>query len=247
VHAHWLPSALPALATRKPFVAQLWGSDVELVTRMPWAFRWLARRSRGLLAASTDLAEAASTLGVRRFLVTQGVEIPETVSEPDEPPHVLYVGRLSEEKGVHELAEATDGLARVVVGDGPLRHLFPDALGFVSPGRLGPFYERACVVVCPSRREGFGVVAREALAYGRPVIATSVGGLVDAVEHDVNGLLVPPNDPLTLRAAIESLLADATLRRKLGAAGRDKARFEWSWDVAVSSIRGAYAAALEPE
>ena len=52
---------------------------------------------------------------------------------PDEPPHVLYVGRLSEEKGVRELAEAARGLPLVVVGDGPLRALFPQAIGFVPP------------------------------------------------------------------------------------------------------------------
>ena len=47
------------------------------------------------------------------------------MGEPDEPPHVLYVGRLSEEKGVAELLEATEGLERVIVGDGPLRDGVP--------------------------------------------------------------------------------------------------------------------------
>ena len=93
---------------------------------------------------------------------------PRAVGEPDEPPHALYVGRLSEEKGVRELAEAADGLPLVVVGDGPLRPLFPSAVGFVPPSELGPYYERAAVVVVPSRREGYGMVAREAMAHGRP-------------------------------------------------------------------------------
>ncbi len=244
VHAHWLPSAVPALATRKPFVVQLWGSDAELARRAPWAFRWLVRRSKVALCASTDLAALGTKLGAPAFVVAQGVEIPETVLEPEEPPHLLYVGRLSEEKGVCELALATEGLRRVVVGDGPLRHLFPDAVGFVPRVELGSYFERAAVVVCPSRREGYGVVAREALAYGRPVVATSVGGLKDAVDDGVNGLRVPPNDPDAVRAAIERLLGDRELRRRLGAAGRDMARVEWSWDAAVRSLRDAYAAAL---
>ena len=68
VHAHWLPSALPALATRKPFVVQLWGTDVELARRAPWSFRWLLRRARVVLCPSTALAAAARELGARDVL-----------------------------------------------------------------------------------------------------------------------------------------------------------------------------------
>ena len=105
------------------------------------------------------------------------VEIPESVGEPAEPPHVLFVGRLSPEKGIHEFLAATEGLPRVIVGAGPVD--VPEAVGFVPRSELGPYYERAAVVCVPSRREGYGVVAREAMAYGRPVVATAVGGLVD--------------------------------------------------------------------
>ena len=138
VHAHWLPSALPALKTGKPFVVQLWGTDVELAQRVPWALRWLVRRARLVLVGSQALAVAAQDLGARAIIrAPLGVDVPGEVAEPDEPPHVLYAGRLSEEKGVRELAEATEGTARVIVGNGPLRDLFPDAVGFVSPRELG--------------------------------------------------------------------------------------------------------------
>ena len=218
VHAHWLPSALPALATGKPIVLQLWGSDVELAQRVRPFARRLVRRAKVVVCASTALADAARELGARVVrVIPSGVTIPETVGEPDDPPHVLYVGRLSEEKGVRELAAAADGLPLVVVGDGPLRSLFPQAIGFVPPSELGAYYERAAVVVVPSRREGYGMVAREAMAYGRPVIATGVGGLVDAVEDGVTGILVPGRNDRALRAAMERLLADAELRSKLGA------------------------------
>lgn len=245
VHAHWLPSALPALAAGRPFVLQLWGSDVELARRARWAFRWLVRRARLVLCPSHALAEEAHALGAREVrVVPSGVEIPAAVGEPAEPPHVLYVGRLSEEKGVLELLQATEGLPRVVVGDGPLRVRVPDAVGFVPPRALGRFYERAAVVACPSRREGYGVVAREAMAYGRPVVAAAVGGLLDAVEDGVTGLLVPPGDAAALRAALERLLGDAELRRRLGEAGRERARRELSWEAATARTLAAYGAAL---
>jgi colanic acid/amylovoran biosynthesis glycosyltransferase len=241
VHAHWLPSALPALLTGKPFVVQLWGTDVALARRAPWAFRWLLRRARLVLCASQALAADAGDLGGREmWIVPSGVAIPDEVGEPAEPPHVLYVGRLSEEKGVRELVEATAGIPRVIVGHGPLRDLVPEALGFVPPHELGPYYERAAVVVCPSRREGYGVVAREAMAYGRPVVATAVGGLTEAVEDGVTGLLVPPRDPKALRAAIERLLADPELRRRRGEAARDMAREEFSWEAATQTTLAAY-------
>ena len=180
-------------------------------------------------------------LGARRVVVVPaGVEIPQSVGPTEDPPHVLYVGRLSEEKGVEELAEATRGLPRVVVGDGPLRSLFPDAAGFVPPRALGPYYERAAIVVCPSRREGYGVVAREAMAHGRPVVAAAVGGLVDVVEDGVTGLLVPPGDPRALRVAIERLLGDAPLRERLGRAARQRVVECCSWEAATDATLAVY-------
>jgi glycosyltransferase involved in cell wall biosynthesis len=241
VHAHWLPSALPALVTRKPFLVQLWGTDVELARRFPRLARLLLRRARLALCASQSLAEAARELGAREIrVVASGVDIPAEVGEPAEPRHVLYVGRLSEEKGVPELLDATEGMPRVIVGDGPLRNGIPDAVGFVPPNELGPYFERAAVVVCPSRREGYGVVAREAMAYGRPVVASDVGGLPDAVEHGVTGLLVPPRDPSALRPALERLLSDPDFARRLGEAGRERAKERFSWEAATQSTIAAY-------
>ena len=241
VHAHWLPSALPALATRKPFVLQLWGSDVALARRVRPLARWLVRRARLVVCASTALAADARALGARRALVIPtGVALPATVGAPDEPPHALYVGRLSEEKGVRELAAAADCLPLVVVGDGPLRPLFPHATGFVPPSELGAYYERAAIVVVPSRREGYGMVAREAMAYGRPVVATAVGGLVDVVEDGVTGVLVRPRDSAAMTREVRRLLDDAGLRARLGAAARDRAREQCSWDAHVQRLCDAW-------
>jgi glycosyltransferase involved in cell wall biosynthesis len=242
VHAHWIASALPALATRKPFVLQVWGTDVELARHAPWLARPLVRRARLVIAASSYLGRQAAALGARHVrVIPAGVAIPDEVGEPDEPPHVLFVGRLSEEKGILEFLDATAGMPRVVVGDGPLRDRVPEAVGFVPPAELGAYFERAAVVCVPSRREGYGFVAHEAMAHGRPVVASAVGGLVDAIEDGVTGVLVAPSDPAGLRGAVRALLDHRDDARARGAAARAKARS--SWDPRVAGV--ALARALE--
>jgi glycosyltransferase involved in cell wall biosynthesis len=228
VHAHWLPSALAGLATRKPLMVQPWGSDVALA---PWLARLVLPRARLVVGASPFLARGGRVVPVP-------VPIPEGVGEPDEPPHVLFAGRLSEEKGIREFLAASEGLPRVIVGDGPVR--VSESVGWVSSAELGRYYERAAVVCVPSRREGYGMVAREAMAYGRPVVATSVGGLADAILDGETGLLVPPRDPAALRGALVRLLEDEPLRRRLGEAARESVRNEDAGEALVA----AYSVAL---
>ena len=244
VHAHWLGAGAVAATLGKPYVVQVWGTDVELARRLPWLARPVLRRARLVLAASSFLAAEACALGARDVrVVPSGVAIPDEIGAPEEPPHVLYVGRLSAEKGILEFLEATEGLPRVIVGDGPLRARVPEAVGFVPPHELGPWYERAALVAAPSHREGYGVAVREAMAWGRPVVASAVGGLLDAVEDGVDGLLVPQGDVAALRAAVERLLGDAALRRRLGEAARRKAQ-QWRAEPLAAANERAYLDAL---
>jgi glycosyltransferase involved in cell wall biosynthesis len=246
IHAHWLPSGAAALRAGRPYVLQVWGTDVELARRAPWLARPVLRRARLTVCASTALAEAAQSLGARRVeVIPGGVHLPADVADEADPPEVLYAGRLSEEKGVRELAEAARGLPLVVAGDGPLRPLLPQALGFVPHEELGRLYDRAAVVACPSRREGFGVACAEAMAHARPVVASAVGGLLDLVVDGETGMLVPPRDAEALRAALERLLADRELRARLGTAARRRAEELLAWPRVTDATLAAYETALE--
>ena len=245
VHAHWLPAGAVALATRKPFVVQLWGTDVELARRVPQLARRVLGRARLVIAPSNALADEGRRLGAREVrVIPNGVALPAEVGEEAEPPEVLYAGRLSPEKGLRELVAAADGLPLVVAGDGPLRAEVPQAIGFVPNDELQGFYARAAVVACPSHREGFGVACAEAMAHGRPVVASAVGGLKDLVVDGETGVLVPPRDVGALREALERLLGDRELRRRLGAAGRDRIREHFSWERFSAETIRAYEDAL---
>ena len=245
VHAHWLPSGAVALTTRKPFVVQLWGTDVELARRAPWLARRVLERARLTICASNALADSARELGAKAVrVIPSAVELPERVGEPADPPEVLFVGRLSPEKGILDLVQAADGIPLTVAGDGPLRDRVPGALGFVQHTALRPLYERAAVVAVPSHREGFGVACAEAMAHARPVVASAVGGLLDLVVDGETGVLVPPRDVPALRGALERLLADPDLRRRLGEAGRARVQERFSWPAVTDATLAAYEDAL---
>jgi glycosyltransferase involved in cell wall biosynthesis len=150
---------------------------------------------------------------------------------------VATVANLRREKGHDVLLEAAAIVLRRfpdarfdIVGAGPelaaLRAqaeglLLGDAVSFLGhredvPARLAT----ADLFVLPSRSEAFPNAVLEAMAIGLPAIATSVGGLVEVIEHQRSGLLVPPDDPVALAAEISRLMADPARAAQLAAAGR---------------------------
>jgi glycogen synthase len=250
VHAHWLASMLVAPAARKPLVLTLHGSGTagrfeDLRVLATPLGRLLVRGAGVVIGVSEQLTDAARRAGGRDARwIPNGVEIPASVEGEADPAEVLFVGRLSPEKGIRELVDATDGMNLVVAGDGPLRHLVPRALGFVPHDEVERLLTRAAVVVLPSHREGLPMVLLEAMAHARPVVATPVGGMRSLVEDGVTGLLVPAGDPKALREAIERLLGDRDLRRRLGEAGRARVTELCSWNRVAEATLDAYAAAL---
>jgi glycosyltransferase involved in cell wall biosynthesis len=252
VHAMWLAGGVIALFSGKPFVVSLLGSisggaldDFVLMRKRPRLVRFICHRARATICISQALVESAQQAGIRNIrFIPIGVEIPETVGEEADPPEVFYTGRLSREKGVEDLAAAREGLNLIVSGDGPLRSLFPDALGFISRAELEERYRRAAVVVVPSRSEGFGVVCAEAMAYGNAVVAGATGGLLGLVRDGETGLLVEPGNPKELRAAIDRLLADPALRKRLGENARAWITELCSWDKVIAETVATYEQAI---
>jgi glycosyltransferase involved in cell wall biosynthesis len=251
VHAHWLLTAAVARFAGKPFVVTLHGSgsagrfsDEELARERPRLVQRLLRPAAGVICVSETLAAAGRAAGVDTVVIPNGVRIPGEVGPPAEPPEVLYVGRLSPEKNIDTLVEAVGDLNLVVAGDGPLRYRVPNTLGAVPHAEVERLLERASVVVAPCEREGFGLAAAEAMAFGRPVVAAAGGALLDLVADEETGLLVPPRDAPALRAAVERLLGDSELRERLGGASRAVARERFGWDGVIERTLDTYRDAL---
>jgi glycosyltransferase involved in cell wall biosynthesis len=249
VHAQWLAGGVVALFCGKPFVVSLLGSisggvldDFFLMRRAPWLVRAIVHRARATICISEALVESAERCGIHNIrFIPIGIDIPESVGTEAQPLEVFYTGRLSPEKGVQDLAAAREGLNLIVSGDGPLRHLLPDTLGFISRADLEERFSRAAVVVVPSRAEGFGVVCAEAMARGKAVVAGATGGLLGLVRDGETGLLVEPGNPLALRAAIDRLLADPELRLRLGQGARAWITELCSWDRVTGATLETYA------
>jgi starch synthase len=99
----------------------------------------------------------------------------------------------------------------------------------------------ATVFACPSLYEPLGIVNLEAMACGTAVVASEVGGIPEVVADGVTGLLVPPDDPEALAAALNELIRDPSRARSMGQAGRDRAVAEFSWTTVAQRTAALYA------
>lgn len=176
---------------------------------------------------------------------------------------VVAVGRLARVKGFEYLIEAASRMDRValaIVGDGELRPELERLArasrarvvltGGVPRDRVAEALAAADVVVVPSVVDNRGRVdattstALEALAAGRPLIATRVGGIPEVVHDRENGLLVPQKDPAALAAAIEALRADSELRGRLSRNAREFAVEQLGWNSTVDALERAFERAI---
>ncbi|HEU5077129.1 MAG TPA: glycosyltransferase family 4 protein [Polyangiaceae bacterium] len=158
---------------------------------------------------------------------------------------LLFFGRLAHDKGVDTLLQALardPGERRLVVvgrGDqGPALRRMANELGlgervvwrdWLDEAELALALSRCKLAVLPSRHESFGNAMAEAMAVGAPLVSTRAGSIPEIVEHEVTGLLVPPDDATALHQAITRLEHDTGLAQRLGSAGRQRMQASFSW------------------
>jgi D-inositol-3-phosphate glycosyltransferase len=225
----------------------------------------VARQADRVLATCTDEVFELARMGVprrRMTVVPCGVDTAEftpdgPVAERGDRPRLLSLGRLVRRKGVDEVIEALRRVpaAELVVagGDGAgdpdaarlrecaVRHGVADRvrlIGAVARPEVPALLRSADAVVCMPWYEPFGIVPLEAMACGRPVVASAVGGIQDTVVDQVTGLLVPPRRADALATALRDLLGSPTRGAAFGIAGRDRvlARYDWERVAAATAL-----------
>jgi len=244
--------------TGVPMVVRPHGSDIlpgEWIRRhtiLEPRVRRVMRDADAVIAQGRELARESEALGAspdRIRIVSNGVEIPAEIRRrPGEPPLLVGMGSLTPKKGFDLLLrampavrEAVPGCRLTLAGEGPERGRLEDlarSLDIESvvelPGQVvgeqkADLLARAALFVLPSRREPFSNLLLELLASGVPVVATAVGGTPEILGEPPAGVLVPPEDPGRLAAAIIDLLRDPVGRQTLeGQARRRAGVFAWS-------------------
>jgi glycogen synthase len=227
--------------------------------------RWAQRRAAATIVLTERMAaRVAPVAGRERVRVMRrGVDRDAFTDPGPDPfpklrgwPRVVFLGRLTRSKGVDTLVAAaarlrTPGVQVVLVGDGPARAQVEAAsrrlgvdgrvhiTGFVPHHRTPAVLASADLIVLPSVYEELGTVLVEALQVGLPAVATDVGGIPEVVEHGRTGLLVKPGDPAALAAAIDAVVGDPEVARRMGAAARERAP-EYDWERVADEVRALY-------
>lgn len=171
--------------------------------------------------------------------------------------NILFVGRMEKRKGLRYLIGAYERVKQelpnsrlIVVGPGEHQQYeklvnkanMQDVVftGYVPNEALRTYYQTADVFCAPATgEESFGIVLLEAMAAGKPIVATNIAGYRSVLEESREGLLVEPEDELALAEAIVTLLQDAALRQEMGARGQDKAR-RYDWSIVAGQVLDLY-------
>jgi glycosyltransferase involved in cell wall biosynthesis len=262
--SHLLPAVRPRVLT-----AHGWLREEAWRERPGRGLRRLWDRMDAIVTLSEHgarrLREQAGIPAERVRVIPHGAfdylaRLPDPLSLPDElaavdAPVILCFGLIRPYKGVDVLLEAfrsVEGAELWVVGRplgmslDPLRELASRAPGrvrfvprFVPDHELPAYFRRADLVVLPHRDAEQSGVLYVALAFGKPIVMSAVGGFGEVAEHGA-GRLVPPGDPAALATALNELLADPGAREQLSAAAREAAAGPYSWDAVGAETLALY-------
>ena len=245
-----------------------WGKPVST-----WILRRRARKLHGRIAVSAAAMNFAEKNVPGDYeIIPNGIDLEHF--SPDVSPieefcdgkqNILFVGRLEFRKGLNYLLKAflrikpeIPNSRLIIVGPGTRlrkryqrwvrKHNLQDDVvfvGYASHAELPRYYQTADVFCAPATsRESFGIVLLEAMALGKPIVATNIDGYAGVVSHGEDGLLVPPCDDKALARALTVVLTDATLRQQMGTKGRIKAE-KFSWEHVSQRVFDYYLRTLE--
>jgi glycosyltransferase involved in cell wall biosynthesis len=232
--------------------------------------RRLCREVDHVIATCTDEVDELRALGLppgRASVIPCGVDV--DVFRPGHEPsargrhRLLVLGRIVTRKGIGNVIESAAALpdVEVVVAGGPAGEAFeadPEVrrlrelaarlgvaervlfLGSIARADVPGLIRSADIVVSVPWYEPFGIVPVEAMACGRPVVGSAVGGLLDTVVPGVTGELVPPREPAALAQTLRRLLDDPDRRRRYGEAGRRRAVEYYDWSAVVAETESVY-------
>jgi glycosyltransferase involved in cell wall biosynthesis len=270
LHGHGLSRvflfAVAAHTSRLPLVVTLHNLVPEISFLEKIVARFALSRARKIICVSEAVAKSASQIVPRhkKIVIHNGIVLEshgivlkkrtkmleQHVNILEGPVYqiILCVARLSKEKGVDILLESVKNIPDVqliIAGDGPEREFLENSsssnvlfLGFRDD--IPNLLSQADVLCVPSRSEGLGLSALEAMVAGVPVVASRVGGLPEVILDGETGLLVQPEDPEALRIALQTLLDDPERRKSMGVAGRKRAEARFDVNIMRQKTRAVW-------
>ena len=267
VHAHGLRAAwVAALARRRhPFPLIFTAHNtVERSLPSQLALAFISRHCTRIVAVSQSVAASLTANGVspaKLQVISNGVDLTHFLPSenshaearaalglPDAAYVVVSAARFSPEKGLDVLLKAAKQrkhMTFLIAGDGPQfetlsRDLPPNVRLLGRLADVRPLLFAADVFAMPSRREGQGIAALEAMAAGVPVVASHVGGLAEMLTDGETALLVPPDDPDALAVALSRLQSDTRLRHNLAESASALVQSRYSLQTMLDSLTTLY-------
>ena len=268
----WI-ALLAKLLGRKTLMHVHGGNFREFYARAKRPVQWLIRFSAclndRLIVASPQMRETWRMIGLpesKLIHIGNALDLPEIKNKTHSRERlvILFLTRVVVAKGILELIDAvcnlhaqSDALELRIVGAEELETARvkdylrgrneSDCIQFVGPvteSQKDDEYRRADIFAFPTHVEDQSYAVMEAMSYGLACAASDVGGVPSLIQHDVNGLLVPPKDVAALQSALERLIQSPELRARLGASARKTIEESFSWKIRAREMKQLYETVL---